>query len=301
MKRKIADVLDTLTDTYVPDKLDAVMKLTANMPQVSYVAEARPQTQAPVLWRKVLAPAVCCCLIALLGFGVWRSSMLTPAPLSPDTPAIVPSSPDEIAPEAPVVLETADGGGAQEVPAIPSTDEVLPVPEADQIVINQLETAPATVEQDVQRNGYGKIPYDVWEDIMARFQAKTGIEYHAFCARIPAEFQDNYNFFTLSLRGYKDFGRDEDYLLHDYVFECYNSAGAKAIIALCDFESPLQGAGISEQDLVESQINGTPVTICSYGDTYWAQYSYQGVNYTIETTGLDQAGLEALLTSLLTA
>ena len=290
MKRKIADVLDTLTDAYVPNKLDFVLKATENMPQVSYAAEAKAQPQAPIMWRKVLAPAVCCCLIALLGFGVWHSGILSPAPVSPDTPAIVPSTPDESKPEAADI----------ETPEMASTDEVLPAPDADQIVINQLDAAPEAVEQDVQRSSYGKIPYDVWEDIMARFQAKTGIEYHSFCARIPAEFS-TYNFFTLSLRGYKDFSRDEDYLLHDYVFECYNSTGAKAIIALCDFESPLQGAGTSEQDLVESQINGTPVTICSYGDTYWAQYSYQGVNYTIETTGLDQAGLEALLTSLLAA
>ena len=77
MKRKIIKMLDTLTDEYVPNKLEDVMNSTAKMPQSSPVTEKRAATPAHMVWRKILAPAVCCCLIAVLSIGVWRSGMLT--------------------------------------------------------------------------------------------------------------------------------------------------------------------------------------------------------------------------------
>lgn len=93
------------------------------------------------------------------------------------------------------------------------------------------------VDMDVRYTGYEKLPYDVWKAVMDQFYTATGIEYHAFCGRIPAEFRDNCNFFSLSTRGYKDAGRNEDYRLHDYVFECRSGSGAEAIIALCVFDA----------------------------------------------------------------
>lgn len=224
----------------------------------------------------------CFCLVALMGISVWRSRTLLEPSTSPDINPTVSSNHDD------VNNETLDG------------KEDIYDSDVVQVVINQLDAAPTTVDRDVQYNSYAKLPYDVWVAIKNEFCAMTGIEYGAFCNRIPAEFQDRCNFFSLSTRGYKDAGRDEDYLLHDYVFECYNNSDAKAIIALCSFEEPLQDSDIWSDDLTRSRINETMVTICKYESTYWARFTYQGVNYDVETRDLDQDGLETLLTSLLT-
>lgn len=248
-----------------------------------YVIERKKQM------KKAAAVLSCFCLAALLGIGVWHNSGLSDSRAGDIVPGGVSVGSSADIPGNPGADKAADG------------KEGVQGSDALRVRINRLETAPETEDMDVQYDSYEKLPYDVWEAIVEKFHAVTGIEYYAFLERIPAQFRDNCAFFSLSTRGYKDAGRNEDYLLHDYVFECYSDSGATAIIALCGFEEPLRDCFIQNDDLEESRINETMVTICEYRGIYWAKFTYQGVNYDIETRDLDQAGLEALLTSLLAA
>lgn len=244
-----------------------------------YVIERRKQM------KKAASVLSCFCLAALLGAGIWHNNTLSNGRVGDVVPGGVP-------------VENAGNPGAG-----PAADgrESAPGSDASQVVINRLDAAPAAADMDVRYQDNAKLPYDVWEAIMEEFHTMTGIEYHAFLDRIPAEFRDNSAFYSLSTRGYKDAGRNEDYLLHDYVFECCNDSGAKIIIALCGFEQPLRDLLIWSDGLEKSRINETAVTICAYENVCWARFTFQGVSYDIETRDLDQAGLEALLTSLLAA
>ena len=244
-----------------------------------YIAERKKQMKTAT---SVLS---CFCLAALLGAGVWHYNELSNSRVGDIMPSGGPVGNSTDIPSDPGAGPSADGKEGVR----------------SQVVINRLEAAPAAADMDVQYQDSAKLPYDVWEAIMEKFHTVTGIEYHAFLERIPAEFRDNSAFFSRSTRGCKDAGRNEGYLLHDYVFECYSDSGATAIIALCGFEPPLRDLLIWNGDLAESRINETTVTICEYEGIYWARFTYRGVNYDIETRDLDQSGLEALLTSLLAA
>lgn len=245
-----------------------------------YLIERRKQM------KKAASALSCFCLAALLGAGVWHNNELSNSKVGDVIPNGVPVGNSADIPGAGTAMDGRES--AQGADAV-------------QVVINRLEAAPAAADMDARYDSCAKLPYDVWEAIMEKFHTVTGIEYYAFLERIPAEFRDSCAFFSLSTRGYKDAGRNEDYLLHDYVFECCNDSGATAIIALCGVEEPLRDLLIWNADLAESRINETMVTICGYESAYWARFTYQGVNYDIETRDLDQAGLEALLASLLAA
>ena len=237
----------------------------------------RYQAERKKQMRRAVSAVSCFCLAVLLGAGLWRGGALLNG-----TGDVMPGGVPVGNSGDPGAVPTADGG-----------DRAL------RVVINRLDAAPAAADMDVRYDSCEKLPYDVWKAVMEKFHTETGIEFDAFLDRIPAEFRDNSNFFSLSTRGYKDAGRDENYLLHDYVFECCNDGGAKIVIALCGFEQPLRDVLIPSDGLTESRINGTAVTVCGYENTYWARFTCRGVNYDVETRDLDQAGLEALLAGLL--
>ena len=70
------------------------------------------------------------------------------------------------------------------------------------------------------------------------------------------------------------------------------------MIALCNFEAPIRDCFISDENPEVSNVNGTPVTIYGYDNMYMVSFSYEAINYDIETKdmGLDQ--LQALLANI---
>ena len=47
-----------------------------------------------------------------------------------------------------------------------------------------------------------------------------------------------------------------------------------------------------------SSVNGTPVTIYGYDNMYMVNFSYEGVNYDIETRDIELNQLQELLTNI---
>lgn len=136
MKHKIINLLDTLTDEYVPNKLEAVMKATEEIPQSPHALEKRAEKQAHIVWRKVLVPVACCCLIALMGIGVWRSGMLPAPPVTLDNNSAISSDHggipgNVILPSDPDVPEPV----ISDVDEPYCTDPIQP-PDAQNIIIN---------------------------------------------------------------------------------------------------------------------------------------------------------------------
>ena len=48
-----------------------------------------------------------------------------------------------------------------------------------------------------------------------------------------------------------------------------------------------------------SSVNGTPVTIYGYDNMYMVNFSYEGVNYDIETRDIELNQLQELLTNIM--
>ena len=166
------------------------------------------------------------------------------------------------------------------------------------LVVNQLDAPPIMVDADVELTHYDKIPYDVWKLVEEDFYTFANISYDNFVALIPEEYRMNMAFYSLATKSYKDSQQDDAYKLHEYVFDCQSDDGGQVMIALCNFEAPIRDCFICDENPEVSNVNGTPVTIYGYDNMYMVSFSYEGVNYDIETKdmGLDQ--LQALLTNI---
>ena len=167
-----------------------------------------------------------------------------------------------------------------------------------ELVVNQLEAPPFMVDVDVKLTHYDKIPYDVWKLVEENFYTFANISYNDFVSRIPEAYRMNMAFYSLATKGYKDSEQDDAYKLHDYVLDCQSDDGVQVMIALCNFEAPIRDCFISDENPEVSNVNGTPVTIYGYDNMYMVSFSYEGINYDIETKdmGLDQ--LQALLANI---
>ena len=242
--------------------------------------------------RKVIiraaSSAVCICLVALLGAVVFQSGIFT---------ASVPGGGDIQFGGNQEEYERSDGSTEVWNSTLETMQSAIKV----QLVVNHLDQAPIAADMDVQYSSYdyNKLPCDVWEAIKEEFYTLTGIEYDDFTARIPVELGADFSFYSLAVRGYKDSGLEDEYRLHDYVFDCKTDDGKQAIVALCTFENPLRDYFIENEAKELSDINGTQIIIYEYENTYMMQFSYKGVNYDIETRNMDLNGMEALLVSLL--
>ena len=168
-----------------------------------------------------------------------------------------------------------------------------------ELVVNQLDAAPFMVDVDVKLTHYDKIPYDAWKLIEEDFYIFANISYDDFVTRIPEKFRMNMNFYSLATKGYKDSGQDDEYRLHDYVFDCQSDEGVKVTIALCNFEAPIRDSFIHDENPEVSSVNGTPVTIYGYDNMYMVNFSYEGVNYDIETRDIELNQLQELLTNIM--
>ena len=165
------------------------------------------------------------------------------------------------------------------------------------LVVNEVESVMST-DMDVQLTHYNKLPYDVWISVLEEFHKLIGITYEEFTAKIPDIFE-RYNFYSLSTRGYKDTNLANEYRLHDYVFEYQTESGGEAKIAICSTEEPLRDCFIVCDTPKQSEINGVSTVIYGYQGTFMVQFSYENINYDIETSNITIEELEDLLVGII--
>jgi len=152
-------------------------------------------------------------------------------------------------------------------------------------------------DMDVQIATFNKLPYDVWMSVIEEFRELAGISYEEFTSKIPEKFEC-YRFYTLSIPEYKDANLKEEYRLHDYVFEYHTESGGDATIAICSNEEPLRDYFFKCDNPKQSEINGVPVMIYGYQNSFMVQFFYENIYYDIETSNVTLEELEELLVSI---
>lgn len=236
----------------------------------AYVKEAHlPRQKRKAVWVKWVAAA---CMIPVLFVSISLLRRSLPEQGNTKTPSET-SEADNHAPETP--------------PEAASTE----------LVINEIDGM-ANADMDVAFAYYEKLPERAWEAVLEDFHAFTGISYEDFTSRLSDALEIS-SFYSLSTRGYKDGALENEYRLHDYVFEGRTAKEGHVTIALCSFEEPLRDCFFTCDNPKQSQINGVPLVIYGYANSYMVQFSYQNVNYDIETSDLSLDELTALLMNLL--
>lgn len=225
-------------------------------------------------WVKWSSMAACLAVVLFTAFSVLPNYLNQQGTTPPDNPNSVITDNPNNASQSP-----SDGGV--------------------ELVVNQLDAAPFMVDVDVKLTHYDKLPYDVWKLIEEDFYTFANISYDDFVALIPEKFRMDMTFYSLATKGYKDSEQDDEYRLHDYVFDCQSDEGVQVTIALCNFEAPIRDCFIHDENPEVSGVNGTPVTIYGYDNMYMANFSYKGVNYDIETKDLDLNQLQELLANII--
>ncbi len=162
--------------------------------------------------------------------------------------------------------------------------------------VNQISQGALKFGDEVRTDSYNeKIPKNIWEKIMGEFKIINGISYEDFTNRIPKNFVQ-LNFYTISLKGYKD--ANNDYRTHDYVFEYQTDNSGKVYIALCKDEKPLRDYSVVFKGK-KSKIGNTELEISQYNNQYLVTFEFENVNYDIETTNITKQELTDLLTSII--
>lgn len=178
-----------------------------------------------------------------------------------------------------------------------STDrEMASVEGFNTLLVNEVANVMST-DMDVKLATFNKLPYDVWMSVLEEFREFVGISYEDFTNKIPEEFEC-YNFYALSIPGYKDAGLKEEYRLHDYVFEYQTENSGEVTIAISSFEEPLRDLFIDCDDPKQSEINGVPVLIYGYQGSFMVQFFHENIYYDIGTSNVTLKELEELLVSI---
>ena len=117
-------------------------------------------------------------------------------------------------------------------------------------------------------------------------------------SKIPDKFISS-NFYSSSIKGYKDANLPDEYKIHDYVFEYRTENGGEIFIAICKDEKPLRDYYFEFKG-EKSQIGNTELEISQYNNKYMATFEFNNINYDIETNDITENELLELLQSILT-
>lgn len=233
---------------------------------------------------RTITPLCCMFLAVLLGFGAWKGDVFEYDPG-----------------EKELSLHTENANSDDSETGSTSANDVSQLHDngSVKLVVNQLNAPPFMADVDVQLTHYDKLPYDAWKLIEEEFYTFANISYNDFASLIPEKFSANMTFYALAAKGYKDPEQDNEYRLHDYVFDCQSDDGVQVTIALCNFETPIRDCFIHDENPKVSSVNGIPVTIYGYGSMYMVNFSYKGINYDIETADMDLDQLQELLANIM--
>ena len=170
-----------------------------------------------------------------------------------------------------------------------SIDETLGIDETDYdinenvFVINEVRSI-MVADMDVQ--------FSYYTDLEA---VELECVHKDFTSKIPDVFESKL-FYSVDVPS--DATRKK-YIPHDYVFEYQTENGGEVTIAICTMDEPLRDYFILCDNPERSEINGFPVVIYGYKGNYVVQFTYEYINYDIETNNITQKELEELLTGMI--
>ena len=150
----------------------------------------------------------------------------------------------------------------------------------------------ASADMDVQFTYYPDPSEDKSDDVLIQFKNVTGLNYNNFVAKIPFVKE---RFYSVDVPS----DAAAAYIPHDFVFDYQTNNGGEIKIAICAKEKPLRDLIAICGNPKKSEINGIPVVILGCPDGFLVQFSWQSVNYDIETRSITLEELEQLLVCLI--
>lgn len=185
--------------------------------------------------------------------------------------------------------------GAFVLPRLQS-DSVEPNPQPNNknvLLVNTVDGL-AGADMDVQFTYYPDPSEDKSDDVLIQFKNVAGLNYNNFVAKIPDVFVKE-RFYSVDVPS----DAAVAYIPHDFVFDYQTNNGGEITIAICAKEEPLRDLFVICDNPKQSEINGIPVVILGYQDSFLVQFSWQSVNYDIETRSITLGELEQLLVCLI--
>ena len=185
--------------------------------------------------------------------------------------------------------------GAFVLPRLQS-DSVEPNPQPNNknvLLVNTVDGL-AGADMDVQFTYYPDPSEDKSDDVLIQFENVAGLNYNNFVAKIPDVFVKE-RFYSVDVPS----DAAVAYIPHDFVFDYQTNNGGEITIAICAKEEPLRDLFVISDNPKQSEINGIPVVILGYQDSFLVQFSWQSVNYDIETRSITLEELEQLLVCLI--
>ena len=191
------------------------------------------------------------------------------------------------------VLYGEYGQAPQQSDNSPGTSVIHPETEkANLIVINEVENVMAA-DMDVQFSHYDSLSETEREIMLKEFKTVTGFDYNDFLEKISDAYVYQ-SFYSVNVPA-----DDTEYIPHDYVLEYQTEKSGEVRIAICPDEKPLRDCFIVCNDPKQSEINGISAVIYGYQGTFIAEFSYENVNYEIETENIILDELEDLLVDIM--
>ena len=175
-------------------------------------------------------------------------------------------------------------------------DSVEPNPQPNNknvLLVNTVDGL-AGADMDVQFTYYPDPSEDKSDDVLIQFKNVAGLNYNNFVAKIPDVFVKE-RFYSVDVPS----DAAAAYIPHDFVFDYQTNNGGEITIAICAKEEPLRDLFVICDNPKQSEINGIPVVILGYQDSFLVQFSWQSVNYDIETRSITLGELEQLLVCLI--
>ena len=238
----------------------------------NYVNDAHmtAKKSAYPVWLKWVAMAACLCLVVYGAFVLPRlqSDSVEPNPQLSTNPNI----------------------GTEQ----PNNDEITTQPNNKNVLLVNTVDGVAGADMDVQFTYYPDPSEDKSDDVLIQFENVAGLSYNNFVAKIPGIFVKE-RFYSVDVPA----DAAAAYIPHDFVFDYQTNNGGEITIAICAKEEPLRDLFVICDNPKQSEINGIPVVILGYQDSFLVQFSWQSVNYDIETRSITLGELEQLLVCLI--
>lgn len=176
----------------------------------------------------------------------------------------------------------------------PNSDEITTQPNNKNVLLVNAVDGVASADMDVKFTYYPDPSEDKSDDVLIQFKNVAGLNYNNFVAKIPDVFVKE-RFYSVDVPS----DAAAAYIPHDFVFDYQTNNGGEITIAICAKEEPLRDLFVICDNPKQSEINGIPVVILGYQDSFLVQFSWQSVNYDIETRSITLEELEQLLVCLI--
>lgn len=162
------------------------------------------------------------------------------------------------------------------------------------LVVNEVGNT-TNLDMDIQISRYNDLSSTEWQTAIETFESSINLDYEEFMRKIPDSYQST-AFYSIDV---PVIPKSAEYIPHDYVFEFITENGGKVKIALCAVEEPLKDCLFECDNPKESKINGNTVIVYNVRGDYNVQFSYDNVNYDIETHNFTSKELETFLNCIM--